>query len=284
MLEDWIRAPEGLPSGPGRWVARDDDHDGVGEYDAYEPGPPREGVGELTQIVVLRGRVIDVTHEPVSGSGYECAAMEMEHLHPSPAPRVERISVREPPHEAMVDWLGRVVGGEEALDTLDARPLPASSPVEASSLPDPERELVLAIDEQLARAAAGWLLADEMLSACRNLLAAAVDADMLRIWRDLEPEKIAAVVVHCIAKANALVGSGAPFTVAHWLRDLGTTSAPSSRSATLSKVIGGRQWSHGRAPSEVPDVYVLGDVRLLVSSFRRELLTYRALAGKVRDE
>ncbi|UUZ45328.1 hypothetical protein LP422_03675 [Janibacter limosus] len=241
-------------------------------------------MGELTQIVVLRGRVIDVTYEAVSGSGYECAAMEMEHLHPSPAPRVERISVREPPHEAMVDWLGRVVGGEEALDTPDARPLPASSPVEASSLPDPERELVLAIDEQLARAAAGWLLADEMLSACRNLLAAAVDADMLRIWRDLEPEKIAAVVVHCIAKANALVGSGAPFTVAHWLRDLGTTSAPSSRSTTLSKVIGGRQWSHGCAPSEVPDVYVLGDVRLLVSSFRRELLTYRALAGKVRDE
>ncbi|MDN5717940.1 MAG: hypothetical protein L0G89_11980, partial [Janibacter sp.] len=118
MLEDWIRAPEGLPSGPGRWVARDDDHDGVGEYDAYEPGPPREGVGELTQIVVLRGRVIDVTHEPVSGSGYECAAMEMERVHPSPPPRVERITVREPPHEAMVDWLERVVGGEEALDAL----------------------------------------------------------------------------------------------------------------------------------------------------------------------
>lgn len=243
-----------------------------------------QGRGELLQIVVLRGQVIDVRHEPVSGSGYACAALEMEYPRPAPAPRGEGMTVREPPHEAMVGWLERVVGGEETLAALDARPLPIASPVDARSLPEPQRELAQAVDEQLERASVGWPIVDEALSACRGLLTAAADAGMLRVWRDLEPERIAAIVVHCIAKANALVGSGAPFTVAHWLRDLGTSSAPSSRSATLATTIGGGQWSHGQRPAEAPDVYVLGDARLLVSRFRRELITYRDLAVRIRED
>lgn len=282
MRDGWVRSVEDLiaeahHTHEGGHGAR---YESAGdEYELPADDPRRE---ELTQIVVLRGRVIDVRQEPVSGSGYECAALELEHVLPRPAPRVERVVVHEQPHEQMIDWLRRVVGGEQALDALDDRPLPASPPIDTGAMTPEVRDLVQAVEEQLERISGGWLVADEMLTACRRVLVAAESSGTLRLWRDLEPDKIAAAVVHCTAKANALVGTGSPFTVAHWLRDLGTTSAPSSRSARLAMTIGGAQWPHGRRPPQSPDVYVLGDPALLVGRFRRELLGYRGLAERIR--
>lgn len=196
----------------------------------------------------------------------------------------EIVVVREPPHEQMIDWLERVVGGERALADLDAVPLPGSAPVDGAGLPAHERELVQAVDEHLVHASHAWVYGDEVLTASRRLLVAAQRAGALRPWRDLEPHQIAASLVHCIAKANALVGAGAPFTVAHWLRDLGATSAPASRSSSLARVIGGESWPHGARPAEAPEVYVLGDVDLLVSRFRRQLILYRGLAERIREQ
>ncbi|WP_156466312.1 hypothetical protein [Janibacter sp. Soil728] len=276
-----IREADGL-FGPERWYVEHETHD---EDDGYDQQAARGGLGELTEIVVIDGHVVESCRRPISGSGYECAALELDHLRGrAPAPIVQRVEVRVPPHEAMLDWLTRVVGGERPLAELDAQPLPASSPVDVGGFPDQERELAQAVDEQLARASAGWLVTDEVLTACRRLLTAAATAGTLRLWRDLEPAKVAAVVVHCIVKANGLAGAGAPFTVAHWLRDLGTTQAPSSRSATLATTIGGSRWAHGQTPTEVPDVYVLGDAGMLVSRFRRELMDYRDLAVRIREE
>lgn len=247
--------------------------------DVMPADDPRRGT--LTQVVLLEGRVIDVTHPPIQGSGYECAALELGHRRPQPPPRVERVIVRESPHEEMTEWLRRVVGGEQRLADLDTSPLPTSTALERESVEEAVRELAGAVDEQLMRAAAGWMVTDEMLTVCRRLLVKAAHVGMLRAWRDLEAEKIAATIVHCAAKANALTGTGAPFTVAHWLRDLGTASAPSSRSAGLARAVGGSQWPHGRTPAEAPDVYVLGDADLLISRFRRELLSYRDLTSRI---
>ncbi|MGN7246123.1 hypothetical protein ACTHQ1_00170 [Janibacter anophelis] len=283
MAGGWLRSVEDL--------LRDDDSgdDGFDEPDpegygygyGYEYGRPVRDLGEYTQVVLIDGQVVDSARHPISGSQYECAALELDHLRGLPPEPVTRtVEVRVPPHEAMAHWLERVVGSREALATLDMQSLPESTPVDPSAAADPERELVQAVDRELERASAGWVVTHEVLTACRRLLVAAEQAGMLRIWRDLEPAKVAAIIVHCIAKANGLVGQGAAFTVAHWLRDLGTTAAPATRSRTLAETIGGAQWPHGKAPTEVPDVYVLGDPSMLVSRFRTELIHYRDLARR----
>lgn len=296
MEDRWLRSVEDLlmregrrPDGPfdgrvdeGRWDDGFVDDAAGCEADDLPADDPRRGT--LTQVVLLQGQVIDVTHPPVQGSGYECAALELRQLHPSPRPRVERVVVRESPQEEMGRWLQRVVGGETLLAELDVEPLPLSTALTREDVPVQVWELASAVDEHLGRASVGWLVTDEMLTACRRLLVKAAHVGMLRLWRDLEPEKVAAAIVHCAAKANALTGAGAPFTVAHWLRDLGTTSAPASRSSSLARTLGGDQWPHGRSPSGVPDVCVLGDVDLLISRFRRELLAYRDLTSRISVE
>lgn len=286
MEDRWLRSVEDLLMQEARYSDEPYDDPGYDEpgYDDYvlPVDDPRRGT--LTQVVLLEGRVLDVTHPPIQGSGYECAALELGHQRPTPPPRVERVVVRESPREEMTSWLQRVVGGEQPLADLDASPLPTPTALTRAAVPQAVWELAGAVDEQLVRASAGWMVTDEMLTVCRRLLVKAADVGMLRVWRDLEPDKIAATIVHCAAKANALVGTGAPFTVAHWLRDLGSTSAPSSRSTGLAKAIGGSQWPHGRTPAEAPDVYVLGDADLLISRFRRELLAYRDLTSRISVE
>lgn len=276
MRDGWTRSLEGLLRAP----ESDDWYDEPPELD-LPPDDPRSA--DLTEIVLLHGEVLDVRRRPVSGSGYECAALELAHLHPTPPPRVERVVVRESPREEMLDWLARVVGGAEVLDRLDTDPLPDPVPIDASGLGGETRDLVLAVDARLVEAAAGWVVRGEVLTACRRLLVAAEAGGVLRLWRDLEPVKIAAAVVYCIARANGLVGQGSAFTIAHWLRDLGTTSAPSSRSASLARALGDSQWAHGQRPTGAPDVYVLGDTGMLVSRFRRELVHYRDLAERLRS-
>ena len=249
------------------------------EYDYYELPADDPRRGTLTEVVLLEGEVIDVRRPPVQGSGYECAALELGHRRPKP--RVERVVVHEPlPNEPMRQWLARVVGSEAALAGLDVMPLPGPEPLEVSQLPEDSRDLAVVVDEHLERAAEGWVVRDEALTASRRLLVIAAQAGMLRAWRDLPPEKVAATIVHCMAKANALVGNGAAFTVAHWLRDLGTSAAPHTRSLALAKVIGGRQWPHGRPPADAPEVYLLGDPQLLIGRFRRELIDFRDLADR----
>lgn len=250
------------------------------ESDVWEDGisPPSSDLGSLTEIVVIDGQVIDSRRRPVSGSGYECAALELDHLREPAPPRVERVVVREEPQEAMVHWLQRVVGGQRPLAGLDDRPLPSCEPLDLDRLPVSLRERAGVIDEHLELVGTATIVGTELLTAYRRLLLEAGFAGVLHLWREVPPERVAAAIIHCVVKANALTGSGAPFRVADFTRGLGVPNVPTSRSRSLALAVGGSQWPHGRSPVEAPDVYVLGDVGLLVSRFRNELITYRDLA------
>lgn len=253
--------------------------------------PPRGGrsggsrdLGTVTEVVLIDGHVVDSVSRPVSGSGYECAALELAHPHdraPEP-PRIERVLVREEPQEQMLHWLERVVGGPEALAALDDDPLPLGEPLELDALPLGSRDLARAVDEHLDLVEPAPIVAGQLVTAYRRLLATAAHAGMLHLWRDVAPDRLAATIVHTVVKANALTGTGAPFSYATFVRGLGVGTAPSARSRSLALLVGGSQWPHGRSPSGAPGVYVLGDVRFLVSRFRNELITYRDLAHTAR--
>lgn len=250
------------------------------EADPWEDGiaPPSSDLGSLTEIVVIDGQVVDTRRRPVSGSGYECAALELDHLRGPVQPRVERVVVREEPQEAMMHWLQRVVGGQAPLAGLDDHPLPLSEPLALDQLPAGSRERAGIIDEHLDLVGTPAMVGEELLTAYRRLIVQAAHAGMLHLWREVPPERVTAAIIHCVVKANALTGAGAPFRVADFTRGLGVPGAPTSRSRSLALAVGGSQWPHGRSPVEAPEVYVLGDVGLLVSRFRNELVTYRDLA------
>lgn len=250
------------------------------EVDLWEDGiaPPSSDLGSLTEIVVIDGQVVDSRRRPVSGSGYECAALELDHLRGPVQPRVERVIVREAPQEAMVHWLQRVVGGEGPLATLDDHPLPGAEPLELDRLPAGSRDQARAVDEHLELVGSPTVVGEELLTAYRRLLVEAAFAGMLHLWREIPAERVTAALIHCVVKANALTGAGAAFRVADFTRGLGVPHVPTARSRSLALAVGGSQWPHGRSPVEAPDVYVLGDTDLLVSRFRNELLTYRDLA------
>lgn len=281
MGERWLYGVDGGLLEPEDAWGRDPWLDGVLPEEGRVGGPP--GLGMLTEIVLIDGHVVDTVSRPVSGSGYECAALELAHPHGlEPPPRIERVLVREEPQEQMLHWLERVVGGREALDALDDDPLPLGEPLELDLLPLGSRDLAGAVEEHLDLLEPAPILAGQLLTAYRRLLATAAHEGMLHLWRDVPPARTAAAIIHCVIKANALSGTGAPFGVATFLRGLGVSSPPISRSRSLALVIGGTQWPHGRSPSEAPGVYVLGDTGLLVSRFRNELITYRDLARTAR--
>lgn len=270
MAERWLYGVEG-----GR-----EDLLALGEPDPWTGGvPSSRDLGMLTEIVVIDGQVVDSRRRPVSGSGYECAALELDQRGPV-APRVERVVVREEPWEAMLHWLGRVVGGPDELDRLDAQPLPSDEELDLSGLSGTLVELVTVVDELVSSAGPPPVLGGELRTAYRRLLVRAAHSGMLRVWREVAPERLAATIIHCVVKANALTGSGAPFRVRDFISGLGVQQAPYDRSRSLALSLAGSGWPHGRRPSGAPDVFVLGDAGLLVSRFRHDLLTYRDLARR----
>ena len=87
--------------------------------------------------------------EPVAGSDYECAALELrdrgllrEPLPPPPAPVP-------PPHEQQLAWLARIVGGDDALEHLGTDPLEPEE-LRLDGIRHDLRERVAGIDERLA--------------------------------------------------------------------------------------------------------------------------------------
>lgn len=189
--------------------------------------------------------------------------------------------VREAPHEAMLDWLTRVVGGEEALKALDEAPLPAGEELDLSGVPGWAREQARVIDEHVQGAFGHQLVGPELLTACRRLLVRAAGLGAFETWRQAEPEKVAAGLIQCIAKANDLSWQSTGFSVRSLIHGTGAKGYASDQSRRLASLVGGSGWPHGRRPVEAPDVYVLGDAGLLLSRFRRDLMSYRELAHRV---
>ena len=259
-------------------------HPGVSDPD-WGDGGGGGAPGELTEVVLIDGQLVDVRRRPVQGSGYECAAYELEGRGLLRGPTVvERtLRVREEPHEAMLDWLARVVGGEEVLSVLDATPLPSEEELDVSAIPSWARERARLIDEHVQGAFAHDLVGPELLTACRRLLVRSAGVGAFEMWREVRPEALAATVLHCAVKANDLSADGYPFALKTLLQGVGTKGYPTDRSRRLAGLLGGASWPHGQHPREAPDVYVLGDSGLLVGRFRRDLVRYRDRAHRMAD-
>lgn len=274
MAERWLRAvgahDDGGPPGG-------DGEDGVclcdqcfGSVLGYGPPDGRYAFGGGGDGGGTPGRLRQIAHELET----------LSHEWQPPAPRT--VTVRELPHEAMLDWLARVVGGPEALARLDARPLPTGEELDLTEVPGWVREHARVVDEHVQLAFAHQLVGPELLTACRRLLARAAEAGVFEGWRATRPEQAAAAIVHCTAKANGLTWETHGFSMKTLLEGLGVQGYPTHRSRRIATLLAGPEWPHGRRPREAPEVYVLGDADLLLSSFRRDLVIYRDLAERLR--
>lgn len=269
---------------------RRDQDDRYDRYDRYDRDDwsgddgsvGARGLAELMQVVLVGDQVVDVVRRPVSGSGYECAVLELQDrgllrraaLAPPPAPAR---------YEQQLAWLARIVGGQEALDTLAVEPLELEElcldGVRAS-----QRNRVRDIDLRLEQWAPG-LLGDEGLAASRRLLtrAVALEPALLRSDRD---DVATGAVLWAVAKGNDLIGNSRPVRASVIQEVCGLVSAPSTRGSAFAHAVGGAGgmrygrpvWMYDAHPSVIP----LGSPDLLLSRFRRALLSLRDVSLALR--
>ena len=259
---------------------------GDGHYDGdrYDE-PPEPSLGNLTQVVMVGGQVIDVTSRSVAGSGYECAVLELEErgLYRRPGPPPPPVQQPRPaPHEQQLAWLAAIVGGEDALATLDATPL-ALEGLELDAVPGHLRDRVATIAARFEPWVA-LVLGEEGLTAARRLLVRAVSTEpgLLRSDRD---DIATGAVVWAVAKGNDLVGQNRPVRASVIQELAGIRSSPGQRGSAFAYAVGGvsvwsgrAQWMYGAQPDVIP----LGSPDLLLGRFRRRLIVTRDLALQLR--
>lgn len=200
-----------------------------------------------------------------------------------PVPSTVLARASPPGHELQLAWLATVVGGEEALASLDRSPLPE----EALLLDDvPEHRHARA--EAVGALMAGptlELLGAEGLTACRRLLSRLVRETPGAVLRSDRPEATAAALLWAVARGNDLAGTGRPLRSRPVQEAFGLRSAPSSRATALAHAVGGGAAGFTRAGyfgAQSPDVVPLGDPALLLGRFRGRVIGMRDRALELR--
>lgn len=258
-----------------------DEWSGDRRYDAREPS-----LGELIKVVLLGQHLLAVEREPIEGSGYEHEVRELEALGLRWRPEPPGPPVRPPlpaPHEQQLAWLATIVGGDEALATLDATPL-APAELDLATVPAHLRDRVATIAARF-EPWAPLVMGDEGLTAARRLLVRAVSTEpgLLRSDRD---DTAVGAVVWAVAKGNDLVGANRPVRASAIQELAGLRSSPGQRGAAFAYAVGGVSTRYGRADwaygGQRPDVIPLGSPDLLLGRFRRRLITSRDLALQLR--
>lgn len=271
-----FRGPRGEepPAGGGR----DDWLDEYGADDVSRGGYLSADLAQLTQVVVIGDRVVDVVRRSALGSDYECAALELEderrrRRRPPPPP--------EPPvHELQLDWLARIVGGADVLAGLDTHPLPEEG-LDLSTVPRHLHDRVVGLDEAVA-GVAPVLLGSEGLTAARRLLVRAVSCEPGVLTRSDRDDIASAAVVWAVARGNDLAGPSRPVRASAVSALFGLRSSPAQRGAAFARAAGGGLSPlHPRRATE-PDVVPLGDPALLLGRFRQRLVSLRDLALALR--
>lgn len=172
-------------------------------------------------------------------------------------------------HDIMLETLQRAVGGEAALDELDAQPLP-DEPFAWHAVPADVHERVgdvLGLTEQCCAA----LLDDEYRTVCRRLLADAAAGDPEIFRRRGKAATAAAAICWVAGKANSLFDNE-PVTPKMLVKDLtgyfGTAgTSASQRSEPILRAIGIKQQQYGRMD--------LGSPRYLTGQRRAGILAQR---------
>lgn len=180
-------------------------------------------------------------------------------------------------HEIMLDTLRRAVGGEDALDRLDAAPLP-DEPITWDAIPADVHDRVAEVLALVDRCC-DELLDVEYRTACRRLLAGAAAGDPEIFRRRGRAATAAAAVCWVIGKANKLFDpeSGARrLQVKDLMGHFGIgQGSVSQRSEPLLRAIGVDPHQYGAMD--------LGSPRYLTSGRRARIIalreSYRATAG-----
>jgi hypothetical protein len=176
------------------------------------------------------------------------------------------------PEEAVADpagfWLSdaleRAVGGPEALETLDATPLPDEPFDWGGITPDIHAAVdgVLAvIDDKVSS-----LLGTEYRTACRRLVHRVAVGDPTVFRRTARPEVGAAAACWIVAKANRLFAGPERMLVKDLLAHFGVTGSVSQRARAMLRAGGFEADSH--------DLH-LGSVDLLTSERRQRIIDLR---------
>jgi hypothetical protein len=140
--------------------------------------------------------------------------------------------------EIMLDTLREAVGGEKALDALDAEPLPDEPFAWDAVPPDVHGRVGQVLD--LVERCCAELLDAEYRTACRRLLSDAAAGDPAIFRRRGKAEMTAAAVCWIVGKANTLFDPTAPgvtMQVKQLMAHFGVTSA-SQRSGPLLRAVG----------------------------------------------
>jgi Domain of unknown function (DUF6398) len=171
--------------------------------------------------------------------------------------------------EYMLDSLRREVGGQAALDALDAQPLPAE-PFAWDAVPPDVHARVGEVLEQVERCCTE-LLDEQYRTVCRRLLADAAAGDPEIFRRRSKAATAAAAICWMAGKANSLFDRE-PVTPKMAVKDLtgyfGTAgTGVSQRSLPLLRAIGAGQHQYGQVD--------LGSPRYLTGPRREHILAHR---------
>lgn len=258
---------------------------GSGWSDDRRYGSPQPSLGELVKVVLLGHHLLAVERDPIEGSEYEHEVRELEALGLRWRPEPPGPPVRPPlpaPHEQQLAWLAAIVGGEDALATLDSSPL-APEELDLAAVPAHLRDRV----GDIAARFEPWVplvLGDEGLTAARRLLVRAVSTEpgLLRSDRD---DIATGAVAWAVAKGNDLVGQNRPVRASVIQELAGIRSSPGQRGSAFAYAVGGvpvwsgrAQWMYGAQPDVIP----LGSPDLLLGRFRHRLMVTRDLALQLR--
>jgi hypothetical protein len=234
----------------------------------------------MTLVVMMDDQVVDVLRRPVEGTGYECAALEVGRGRQQRAPVVVAPRPPQPPrHVRELAWLARLVGGEDALASIAADPLPHDEPLDLAAVPAPLHDRMRPLGERLDDVAVR-LFGPEVGTACRRLLVRAVAAEPGLLRDPARDDVVPGAVLWAVAKANDLVGPGHQMPVSAIQAVCGLRSSPSERGKAFAHAVAGpRGVPFGDLRySATPDLLEIGSADLLVARTRRFLAVLRDIA------
>jgi hypothetical protein len=156
------------------------------------------------------------------------------------------------------------VGGEEALENLDAHPLP-DEPLQVHDLPDDIRAKAAEV-ARLTDACCDALLDVEHRTACRRLLVDVADADPNVLRRRGRSETAAAAIVWIVVQANGGFSQQRGGLTAKAVGERFGVADPGQRAPTFLRALGRNHSRHSLS---------LGSPRYLVAGHRAKIIKWR---------
>lgn len=230
----------------------------------------------LTHLVLVDGRMVDLWTEPVQGTRWQQYADRFDaERRPAPEPAP-------PPYDVALDWLRSLVGGAAALDQLDTHPLRevGRPPLDDQSLP--VRRRLQASVEAIDRVA-GVLVEAELKAALLNALWLVWARAPAQVTTSTSSDHVVAGLVHVVGKANGAFSPTGPHTQREVAAALGLKGSLAGRAHGVEQALRGFR-PDARHPRSLPDLLAVGEPSLLVSATRRDVVRWRDLALRARDE